>query len=145
MLISGDQILPKISPNVSVWPQEPEADPLAKFLASLTRFRDLPADTLVLPSHNWPFRGLLERLDDLAAHHAERLDEALAACARRDEVGGATAVDVLEHLFKREMDTHQMFFAIGESLAHLHHLMMLGRARRFIDAAGVYRYQAAAV
>ncbi|MEQ8806949.1 MAG: hypothetical protein RIE16_14325, partial [Rhodospirillales bacterium] len=62
-----------------------------------------------------------------------------------DDVGGATAVDVLEHLFKREMDTHQMFFAIGESLAPLHHLMTQGRVRRFIDAAGVYRYQAAAV
>lgn len=145
VLISGDQILPKISPNVSVWPQEPEADPLARFLNSLERFKGLPADTLVLPSHNWPFRGLLDRLDDLAAHHVERLDAAQAACAARDDVGGATAVDVLEHLFKREMDTHQMFFAIGESLAHLHHLMTQGRVRRFIDAAGVYRYQAAAV
>jgi glyoxylase-like metal-dependent hydrolase (beta-lactamase superfamily II) len=145
VLISGDQILPKISPNVSVWPQEPEADPLARFLHSLGRFRGLPADTLVLPSHNWPFRGLLARLDDLAQHHEDRLDDAQAACVARDNVGGATGVDVLNHLFKRELDTHQMFFALGESLAHLHHLMTLGRVSRFIDANGVYRYQAAAV
>lgn len=144
VLISGDQILPKISPNVSVWPQEPEGDPLARFLSSLERFRGLPADTLVLPSHNWPFRGLLERLDDLADHHVERLDEAQAACADRDAVGGATAVDVLEHLFKRELDTHQMFFAIGESLAHLHHLMTQGRVRRETDALGVYRFRVSA-
>ena len=141
VLISGDQILPKISPNVSVWPQEPEADPLARFLESLKRFKGLPADTLVLPSHNWPFRGLPGRLDDLAAHHADRLDEAQAACAGKG-VAGATAVEVLEALFKREMDTHQMFFAIGESLAHLHHLMTLGRARRETGADGVWRYHA---
>jgi len=145
VLISGDQILPKISPNVSLWPQEPEADPLTKFLDSLKRFKDLPADTLVLPSHNWPFRGLLERLDDLADHHVERLDEALAACAARDDVGGATATDVMAHLFKREMDTHQKFFALGESLAHLHRLMTQGRVRRYIDAMGVHRFQASAV
>ena len=144
VLISGDQILPKISPNVSVWPQEPHADPLGIFLESLKRFTDLPADTLVLPSHNWPFRGLLERLDDLASHHVERLDESVAACVAHEAEGGATGADVLGHLFKRELDTHQMFFALGESVAHLHHLMTLGRVRREIDADGVYRFRSTA-
>ncbi|MEK9670918.1 MAG: MBL fold metallo-hydrolase [Rhodospirillaceae bacterium] len=137
LLISGDQILPKISPNVSVWPSEPDADPLARFLASLDRFRHLPGDTLVLPSHNWPFRGLLERLDDLAAHHAKRLDEAEDACKN---AAGATGVEIMPRLFKRELDSHQMFFAIGESLAHVHHLMTQGRVRRETDAHGVHRF-----
>ncbi len=141
LLVSGDQILPKISPNVSVWPAEPDADPLAEFLASLERFRPLPSTTLVLPSHNWPFLGLLERLNDLRDHHMERLDAAEAACAGPD---GATGVAVLEALFRRELDSHQMFFAIGESLAHLHHLVTLGRVRRETDARGVHRFFATA-
>ena len=74
ILISGDQVLPRISPNVSVWPQEPSANPLALFLSSLDKFRHLPEDTLVLPSHDWPFYGLHGRLDDLALHHQQRLE-----------------------------------------------------------------------
>ena len=125
VLISGDQILPRISPNVSVWPQEPEADPLRLFLDSLTRFQPLPADTLVLPSHDWPFRGLHGRLDELAHHHDQRLEETLEICAEP-----RTGVEVLRRLFTRELDTHQLFFAAGESLAHLHHLMGQGRMDR---------------
>jgi len=135
ILISGDQVLPKISPNVSVWPHEPDADPLARFLSSLERFKGLPKDTLVLPSHNWPFRGLLDRLEDLAAHHEERLEAAWSAC--EDPV---TATDVLKVLFTRALDDHQLFFAIGETVAHLHHLMERGRLVRHLDDAGAYRF-----
>jgi glyoxylase-like metal-dependent hydrolase (beta-lactamase superfamily II) len=138
VLISGDQILPKITPNVSVWPQFPEMNPLGLFLASLDKFRGLDAGTLVLPSHNWPFKGLLKRLDQLAHHHDERLDEVVAACA-----DPLTATDVLKHLFKRDLDTHQLFFAIGESLAHLHYLMEQGRIVRETDANGVDQFKAA--
>jgi len=137
VMISGDQILPKISPNVSVWPQEPEADPLTLYLDSLSKFKDLPADTFVLPSHNWPFLGLQERLDELLHHHDERLDETVAACATP-----LTGVEVLKHLFKRELDSHQLFFAIGESLAHLHHLMHVGRIVRERGEDGVDRFRA---
>lgn len=132
VLISGDQILPRISPNVSVWPQEPEADPLALFLDSLDLFRPLPAGTLVLPSHDWPFVGLHRRLDELAHHHDGRLDETLAACAEP-----RTGVDVLERLFDRDLDRHQLFFAIGESLAHLHFLEGRGRIERSRRPDGV--------
>lgn len=125
VLISGDQILPRISPNVSVWPQEPRANPLALFLSSLDKFRDLPADTLVLPSHDWPFYGLLGRLDNLVHHHNVRLEETWAACQQP-----ATGVDVLKALFNREFDAHQLFFAIGEALAHVHHLEASGRVVR---------------
>lgn len=135
ILISGDQVLPRISPNVGVWPQEPTANPLALFLVSLDKFQNLPEDTLVLPSHDWPFYGLLGRLDDLREHHAERLDETWAAC-----VTPATGVDVLKALFKREFDSHQLFFAIGEALAHVHHLEGSGRVVREIDPAGVHYF-----
>jgi glyoxylase-like metal-dependent hydrolase (beta-lactamase superfamily II) len=136
ILISGDQVLPRISPNVSVWPQQPTANPLAQFLDSLKKFKHLPDDTLVLPSHDWPFYGLLGRLDDLTAHHEERLDAAWAACAVP-----ATGVVVLNALFHRKFDAHQLFFAIGESLAHIHHLEHLGRVEREICASGIHYFQ----
>lgn len=138
VLISGDQVLPRISPNVSVWPQEPDADPLGQFLASLDDFRDLPFDVLVLPSHGLPFRGLQARLDELAHHHDQRLAETLALCAQP-----VTGVDLLKALFQRELDSHQLFFAIGESLAHVHYLMAEGRIRRDCRADGVWLYRQA--
>ena len=139
VLISGDQVLPKISPNVSVWPQEPDADPLRDYLESLDKFRGLRPDTLVLPSHNYPFKGLEARLDDLAGHHVERLEETLAVCT---VAGVATGVDVLRELFKRELDSHQLFFAVGEALAHLHHLMGQGKITRRMSEEGVYMFVA---
>ncbi|GEO82053.1 MBL fold metallo-hydrolase [Pararhodospirillum oryzae] len=118
LLISGDQVLPRISPNVSVWPSEPWADPLAGFLESLARFAPLDADTLVLPSHGEPFRGLHARLEDLATHHQARLDDVLAACRETP----CSAFDLISVLFRRNLDSHQLFFAIGEVIAHLHWL-----------------------
>lgn len=132
VLISGDQILPHISPNVSVWPSEPAANPLALFLASLDDFRPLPADTLVLPSHGVPFRHLHARLDELAAHHADRLQECLRACQTPK-----TARQVLDVLFNRPLDDHQLFFAIGESLAHLHSLVAGNKLAAQMDGQGV--------
>ena len=139
VMISGDQILPKISPNVSVWPNEPDGNPLRLFLDSLPRFKGVAADTLVLPSHNWAFTGIQERLNELAHHHDERLDETVVACAEP-----STGVDVLGRLFKRQLDNHQLFFAIGETLAHLHYLQGVGRIARTTDADGVDWFHAAA-
>lgn len=136
VLISGDQVLPRISPNVGVHPNEPLADPLSLFIDSLDVFRPIAADTLVLPSHDWPFTGLLGRLDGLAHHHDGRLDDTLAACARP-----ASALDVMKTLFTRELDDHQLFFAVGESLAHVHHLEARGRIKRWRDAGGVDLFQ----
>ena len=82
MLIAGDQVLPKISTNVGVWPNEPQADALTWFLDGFSRFRRLPADALVLPSHGFPFIGLHTRLDQLVAHHDARLNDMTAAIAR---------------------------------------------------------------
>ena len=133
VLISGDQVLPKISPNVSVWPQEPEGRPLGMFIDTMAHLRaEVGGDPLVLPSHNWPFRGFHARLDDLDAHHVERLDETLDALHEP-----STGVDVLYRLFKRKLDEHQTFFAIGETLAHLHHLIEDGRVARATGEDGV--------
>lgn len=138
ILISGDQVLPRISPNVSVWPQQPTANPLAQFISSLEKFRDLDPETLVLPSHDWPFYGLHGRLDDLAQHHVDRLDEAWRACATP-----ATGVDVLNALFNREFDSHQLFFAVGEALSHIHYLEHEKRVIRETNAAGVHFFRQA--
>jgi glyoxylase-like metal-dependent hydrolase (beta-lactamase superfamily II) len=135
VLIAGDQVLPKISPNISVWPSEPEADPLAEFLESLASFKELPEDCLVLPSHGLPFRGLHARIDRLILHHEERLAATLGACAVP-----TTATELIPKLFDRALDVHQLQFALGESLAHLNYLVEQGRLERALEADGRLRY-----
>ena len=80
VLISGDMILPRISTNVSVYDQEPEADALRLFLDSIDKYKPLPEDTLTLPSHGKPFRGLHTRITQLHDHHRDRLAEVMEAC-----------------------------------------------------------------
>jgi glyoxylase-like metal-dependent hydrolase (beta-lactamase superfamily II) len=140
LFISGDMLLPSISSNISVYHQEPEADPLAWFLQSLERMQQaLPDDALVLPSHGRPFRGVHRRVAQLQAHHAERLDELLAACTERP----CSAHDALQVLFRRPLNGQQMAFAMGEAVAHLHALWHAGRVQRQLDTAeGVYRFSA---
>lgn len=136
LLIAADQVLPRISPNVGVWPAEPEADPLAEFLSSLAVLRQLPDDCLVLPSHGQPFRGLHTRIDQLVDHHQLRLDATLDACR-----SSATIVDVMLKLFQRQLDRHQIGFAIGETLAHLNLLVGQGTIIRSLDDDGRLRFQ----
>ena len=136
VLISGDMVLPKISTNVSVYAQEPEGNALALFLASLKKFDDLPEDTLVLPSHGRPFKGLHTRTSQLHAHHQERLEEVMQACA----VKASSAHDMLPVIFKRPLNFHQTTFAMGESVAHLHLLWYSGQLKRRQDAQGVWRF-----
>ena len=138
VLVSGDMLLPKISTNVSVWPSDPDADPLGRFLDSLASFEDLPPSSLVLPSHGMPFRGIPLRVDQLRAHHAARLAELEAAMAAAD--GPVTAAAMVPVLFPRELDLQQRFFAMGETIAHLNHLWHRGRARRSAAADGVLRF-----
>ena len=136
VLIAGDMVLPRISTNVSVHDTEPEADPLTAFLASIDKLRALPPDTLVLPSHGKPFTGLQVRIEQLHAHHRDRLDEVLAACTQTP----ASAADMLPVLFKRKLDLHQTTFAMGEAVAHLHTLWHAGKLQRTQDAQGVWRF-----
>ena len=136
VLISGDMVLPRISTNVSVIDIEPEADPLTLYLDSIARLRALPAATLVLPSHGKPFTGLHQRIAQLADHHAERYAEVMAACTERPQ----TAADILPIMFKRALDLHQMTFAMGEAIAHLHGLWFAGKLRREVGADKVFRF-----
>jgi glyoxylase-like metal-dependent hydrolase (beta-lactamase superfamily II) len=135
VLISGDMLLPKISTNISVWPTQPQSDPLKLFLRSIERFRELPAETLVLPSHGLPFRGAHQRVQMLHDHHRERLAEVLEACSKP-----SSAADLLPVLFRRALDTHQTFFAMGESIAHLNHLWLRGELARMRGGDGIYRF-----
>ena len=136
VLISGDQVLPRISPNISVQAHEPDGDPLARYLASLAKLRNaVPPDTLTLPSHNLPFFGLHARLESLAAHHRSRCDEVIAAC----EIP-KSAMDMVAVLFRRALDRHQMGFALGEALAHLNFLMHRCALHRILDKDGVNRF-----
>ena len=139
VLISGDMLLPKISTNVAVRPIDPMADPLGLFLDSIRRYRELPEDVLVLPSHGIPFRGAHVRVAALEAHHAERLDALVTACAESPK----SAADLLEVLFRRKLDSSQIFFAMGEAIAHVHHLLYAKRLHRSVDAYGVARFSAA--
>lgn len=125
LIIAGDQVLPRISSNVSLTMLEPEGDPLADWLESLARLRaELPEDLLVLPSHGSPFIGVHTRLDALiAGHHTqlERLEERLREAPRR-------AVDCFGAMFARPIDDKLLGMATGETLAHLRWLERQGRA-----------------
>jgi glyoxylase-like metal-dependent hydrolase (beta-lactamase superfamily II) len=134
LLISGDQVLPRITTNVGVWGNQPEANPLRLYLDSFARFADIPGSVRVLPSHDRVFEGLHPRIIQLGAHHAERLEKLLAACDRP-----VTAFEVLPVLFRRKLDEHQMAFAMGEAIAHLHYLHAEGKVTRVTDD-GVRRF-----
>ena len=136
ILISGDMVLPRISTNVSVYEMEPEADSLTLFLDSIDRFKPLPENTLVLPSHGRPFKGLHTRIQQLHDHHRDRLAEVVQAAHARP----VSAYDMLPVLFKRPLDLHQTTFALGESVAHLHRLWHGGQLARTLDAAGIWRF-----
>jgi len=136
VMISGDMVLPRISTNVSVFAIEPEANPVQQFLDSLDKFADLPADMLILPSHGKPFLGLHTRITQLRDHHAARLQEVLEACVRPQ-----SAADIVPIMFKRELDAHQLTFAMGEALAHLHKLWIDGILKRDIFPDGVISFR----
>ena len=136
VLISGDMLLPRISTNISVMASTPYADPLGLFLDSIDKFRALPADTLVLPSHGRPFRGLHARVEQLHSHHAERCEVLLAACKDQPR----SAAELIAVLFNREIpDPHQTMFAMGEAIAHLNYLEHAGKLQR-IEENGLVRY-----
>jgi len=141
LMISGDQVLPRISSNVSVFPTEPDADPLGDWLASIARLRaTLPDHLLVLPAHGEPFRGLHARLDRLAAGHERSLQRLKRSLAEPKRV-----VDVFSSLFARQIGprSEQLGLATGEGVAHLNHLMARGEVVAEPGADGALRYRLA--
>lgn len=136
VLIAADQVLPRISPYVGIFPGEPDADPLGDFLDANRRLLALPEGTLVLPSHGDPFFGLHARIHTLATHHAERLALLEAAC-----VTPRTAHEAARLMFARDFELDQVMFVIGEGLAHLNWLLARGRIERHRASDGRDRYR----
>ncbi len=139
LLIAGDQVLPEISPNVSVWPTEPLANPLRDWYASLGKLKQrLPDDVLVLPAHGKPFRGAHERLDRLATEHDERLEKLLEICAEPVRV-----VDTFESLYMTPITDRNRIMATGEAITHLNYLCERGDIVVEPDAGHVNWYRCA--
>ena len=125
LFLSADQVLSKISPNVSVWAVEPEQNSLGEYLASLASLTTtLPYDVLVLPGHGVPFYGLKTRIKQLADHHEERCGLIAEAC-RHEPKTSRELVPVVFH--KYPPDVHQMGFAAGELIAHVNYMLVEGR------------------
>lgn len=138
LFLAADQVIARISPNVSVHPMEPDLDALGIYLASLRAIRAaVPPDVLVLPGHGLPFHGLHDRIGELIEHHALRCNEIAVACTDTPR----TVAEIVPFLFTRELDAHQTGFAFGEVLAHVNHMLGLGGLRLETDEGGVDRYR----
>ena len=134
LLIAGDQILSHMAPSVIVPSAQPEANPMQEYLEALTRLEALAPDTLVLPSHGLPFRGLHARLAQLREHHQARLDDVASVVT-----GKTTAFAIAQEVFPRVLYANPRQ-AFGESLAHLNMLASIGRLTRDVDAAGAISF-----
>ena len=136
VFLAADQVLAKISPNVSVSAIDPDGDPLGLYLRSLDALkRDLPADVLVLPGHNLPFRGLHTRINEIVRHHETRCGLITKACS----AGPKSAAELVPFVFTRKLDPHQMGFAFSEVLAHVNLMLRQGELIS-AELAGTQRY-----
>lgn len=139
LFLAADQVLAKISPNVSVTAISPRDDPLGLYLRSLRALRaDLPEELLVLPGHQLPFYGLRERASELAAHHGARCEALRLACREKPH----RPAELLPVMFTRQLDPHQMGFAFSELLAHVNYLVARGVLRWIEPAHGHARLTA---
>jgi glyoxylase-like metal-dependent hydrolase (beta-lactamase superfamily II) len=137
ILIAGDQVLPTISSNVSVYPTEPFANPLADWFESLDHLaQTLDPDVLVLPAHGRPFTGVHQRLAQLRDEHETGLEKLRGLCREPRR-----AVDVFQALFRSRIDGRNLIMATGEALSHLHYLRELGEIQRDTDQNGVNWYR----
>lgn len=136
LLLSGDQVLPSITSNISVYAEEPEANPLAEWLDSCRNLQEqLPADLLVLPAHGQPFYGLHSRLSALIESHEKQLER-----LRQFLVEPHSCADTLPLLFSGQLSGFNRLIAATEALAHINYLMARGEVKR-LEENGVYLYQ----
>jgi glyoxylase-like metal-dependent hydrolase (beta-lactamase superfamily II) len=135
LLIAGDQVLPRITTNVGIYPEREDPDPLASFLDSFGRLDALEPEPLVLPSHGDVFRGLRRRLDELRAHHADTLEEVEGLVSRP-----TTAAELAGRLFRAPLDPLNRMLAVGETLAHLHYLASRGQLTVLEEPGAARRY-----
>jgi len=136
LLISGDQILPDITSNVSVFAREPKANPLAYWISSLNRMKQIPGDPIVLPSHGKVFKGLDNRLNTLIEGHISKLSKLHEHCKTP-----CTAVQTFPALFRRKITGMDFFLALGEATANLNLLESFDLLERDFDGE-VYRFTA---
>jgi glyoxylase-like metal-dependent hydrolase (beta-lactamase superfamily II) len=123
LFFAADQILAKITPNVSVWAVEPDGNPLDLYLRSLRSLQALlPPDTLVLPGHQLPFRQPQVRCAELIRHHEERCAAIASACHGVPR----TTAEIVPFVFRRPLDPHQMSFAFSEVQAHVNYMVERG-------------------
>ena len=141
VLISADQILPQITPIVSVWWYKAGMQPLQDFLDSLRKVRTIPDDVIVLPSHRQPFKGLHKRIAQLGDHHEDRLDDLRHALSGGNPSSVAALVPAM---FRRDLNPMNMLFAVGEALAHIEHLIELGEVVEDQGPDGTSLYRAVA-
>ena len=135
--LTGDQLLPNISSNVSVWPTEPEGNPLEDWISSCKHLKaSLPEDVLIGPAHGLPFRGAHRRLDKLVEHHEKALNRLLEHCKTPRR-----ATEVYSVLFRREITDNNRIMAVGESVAHLNCLKARGLISRRLNDAGQFTYK----
>ncbi len=142
LLFAGDHVLPHITPSIGFEPPLVDGLPLADFLASLIKVRDLAIDT-VLPAHGAPFTGLAARVDELLAHHAARLAASRAALA----AGPRTAFEVARALpwtrrnrHYDDLDVFNRQLAVSETAAHLDLLVSQGAvAADILEGVRLYR------
>jgi glyoxylase-like metal-dependent hydrolase (beta-lactamase superfamily II) len=140
ILISGDQLLPRISTNVSVSVVDPEDEPLSRWLASLDWLAELPDEVLVLPGHGLPFRGAKTRITELRGHHQRQFEVVAKACAERR----LSAYQLMQIMYPYQLNDFDLQLALGECLAHLRYLLSRGRLQGKLDEQGVVRYQSSA-
>jgi glyoxylase-like metal-dependent hydrolase (beta-lactamase superfamily II) len=138
LLIAGDQVLPRITSNVGIYPERADPDPVTSFLASFGRLEALSPEPLVLPSHGEVFRGLGARLAELRAHHAATLERVRGLVA-----GPTTARELAEQLFRSPLEGLNLTLAVGEALAHLEHLARQGALECIEPPGGPRRYRPA--
>lgn len=133
ILLAADQVIEKISPNISVTAFEPDGNPLGDFIRSLQALiEDIPEDALVLSGHRLPFLGLHQRCRELIAHHGYRCDLIRGEAAVRP----VSAAEMVPVLFHQTLSPHEMSFAFSEVLAHMNYLAADGELVWQIDAAG---------
>jgi glyoxylase-like metal-dependent hydrolase (beta-lactamase superfamily II) len=139
LFLSGDHVLPRISPNIALYEAGGSASPLDDYLASLRHVGTIPAGE-VLPAHEYRFSGLAERAQELIAHHAARLAEIEAAL---EAAPRATTWELASQLtWSRTWEQTLGFIrraALGETQAHLVSLERARRAHREHDS-GIERW-----
>lgn len=140
-LLSGDQILPRISPPISVYPTEPDGDPLGDWLESCARLRATFGNDphlTALPGHGDPFVGVGARLDQMIDKHRRALDRLHAHLSEAPR----SAVECWSAIYRRRIEGALEGIATGEALGCLNRLVTEGRAIRDLDDRGVWRYRA---